>query len=413
MPASSRIPWMIPFLLFLAAVAGCGGGDSRDSEGPPDAVDPDLQARLRALPYAGSTRVAPSDSGGVASIDRARTAPGLTFYVVQQLCLAELVDLDGRVVHRWSDPEDGSWRRAELLPGGDLLVIGTGKPVRPESGGRGYVADESRFLRRLDREGRSLWQRGLNAHHDVEVTPDGSLLLLGFRRRLAPDIDPEVPVRDDLILRLSPDGELLDEISLLDLARAAADAFPLDAARADSKGGAAWLDLFHVNSLEQMARPGLFGTHALYDPRHVLICLRHQDRIAIVDTEARRIVWSWGRWELRGPHDAQLLPDGNILIFDNGVGRRESRVVEMDPRRDEIVWSWRPRPPLDLYTLSKGSAQRLSNGNTLVAESDKGRILEVTSEGDLVWEFLTPHETGRGRRAAIVRARRVPADVLD
>lgn len=37
------------------------------------------------------------------------------------------------------------------------------------------------------------------------------------------------------------------------------------------------------------------------------------------------------------------------------------------------------------------TAQRLANGNTLICEGDCGRIFEVTSDGELVWEFVNPY----------------------
>ena len=43
-------------------------------------------------------------------------------------------------------------------------------------------------------------------------------------------------------------------------------------------------------------------------------------------------------------------------------------------------------------------AQRLANGNTLICEGCHGRIFEVTTACDVVWEYVNPHffhEAGR------------------
>ena len=37
---------------------------------------------------------------------------------------------------------------------------------------------------------------------------------------------------------------------------------------------------------------------------------------------------------------------------------------------------------------------RLTNGNTLITESDGGRLFEVTPEGEIVWEFINPVRGG-------------------
>ena len=37
------------------------------------------------------------------------------------------------------------------------------------------------------------------------------------------------------------------------------------------------------------------------------------------------------------------------------------------------------------------SARRLPNGNTLICEGDFGRLFQVTSDGEIVWEYVNPH----------------------
>ena len=60
--------------------------------------------------------------------------------------------------------------------------------------------------------------------------------------------------------------------------------------------------------------------------------------------------------------------------------------------------------------MTKGSNQRLPNGNTVVTESEKGRIVEVTREGRVVWEYVNPRATllDPEIRMGILRAERLP-----
>jgi hypothetical protein len=46
------------------------------------------------------------------------------------------------------------------------------------------------------------------------------------------------------------------------------------------------------------------------------------------------------------------------------------------------------------------NAQRLLNGNTLITESSFGRFFEVTREGAIVWEYVTPFLTSLLWRSA-------------
>jgi len=83
-----------------------------------------------------------------------------------------------------------------------------------------------------------------------------------------------------------------------------------------------------------------------------------------------------------------MLPDGHIIIFDNGTYRGYSAVVEMDAESGEVVWRYEDGD--NFYSPYRSSAQRLPNGNTLICESDSGRIFEVTAEKEIVWDYYSP-----------------------
>ena len=85
----------------------------------------------------------------------------------------------------------------------------------------------------------------------------------------------------------------------------------------------------------------------------------------------------------------------------------------MDPLTGEIAWQYIAKPPDTFYSWARGSNERLANGNTLIAESDPGRLLEVTHAGDIVWEFYNPDLTPRGTHQPLYRALRYEADVVE
>ncbi len=64
------------------------------------------------------------------------------------------------------------------------------------------------------------------------------------------------------------------------------------------------------------------------------------------------------------------------------------------------------------YSINISGAQRLENGNTLICEGRSGRILEVTTEGDIVWEYISPYAGPADAMLPdnrVYRAYRVPA----
>jgi hypothetical protein len=107
-----------------------------------------------------------------------------------------------------------------------------------------------------------------------------------------------------------------------------------------------------------------------------------------------------------------MLENGNILIFDNGVDRRSSRAIEIEPLAGRIVWEYEADPPAAFYTSQRGSAQRLPNGNTLLCDGNGGRAFEVDAGGETVWEWFNP-DIKNGRREQIYRITRLPSDLVE
>lgn len=389
-----------------ALICGCG---NEQATTPEQQASSDVDA-LRAIGYAGVSEESVDPSlTGVVLFDHARSQPGYNLYTNRHRCQVILMNAGGDEVHRWERPADRAWSNAQLLANGDLLVIGQERS-KPYIG----AVDEHRYLLRLSWSGEVLWRADVNAHHDVEVTPDGKLALLSFKRTLDSSLTHEgTELREDLIQRLDLDGQLIDERSLLSSLTGAGDGFELGKVAPSRSGRVSFLDLIHANSLEFMSRPELAGEHELYAPGNVLVSMRHQDGIFVMNWESGEHVWSWGHGELLGPHDATVLDGGNLLIFDNGLGRGWSRVIELDPREGAIVWEYRAEPRESFYTASRGSSQRLSGGNTLIAESDRGRAFEVTPTGETVWSWVNPDRDSRGRVATLVRMKRLGLEFVD
>ena len=380
--ASCRAPSTAP----PAAAVTASAAPSPDA----DAVD-----RLRALGYVGFTPRGAQGSGVVRR--EAGSHPGYNLYTNRDLCSAALVDERGALENYWSASPCGRWSNVELLSSGDLLVIGAEATATREPDD----IDGQRYLSKLTWDGRTVWRRSLPAHHDVELTPEGELLTLLAVYRKIPEIDPNREVRDNRIARLTADGQLIESLSLYDVFQASPELVKLQRVKGAQKRE---VDLFHANSVEWLRPPAHGGPDPLYGPGRVLVSVRHQDAVVVVDWKARRLAWAWGQGEISGPHDATRLENGHVLLFDNGIARGWSRVVELDPARRRIAWEYRAPTPREFFTLSRGSNQRLPNGNTLIAQSDAGRAFEVTAEGRIVWEFWEPVRQREGR-ARLDRAR--------
>ena len=119
-----------------------------------------------------------------------------------------------------------------------------------------------------------------------------------------------------------------------------------------------------------------------------------------------------------GQHSVEPLASGNVLLFDNNGnynGPAGSRVMEFDPETMEIVWQYEGTKDDPLKSVLRASVQRLGNGNTLITESQGGRLIEVTPEGKVVWQYVTPVRGGDGDKKLpiVVWGRRYTPSQLD
>jgi hypothetical protein len=151
---------------------------------------------------------------------------------------------------------------------------------------------------------------------------------------------------------------------------------------------------------------------------NLLVSFRCINTIVIIEKSTGDIIWRWGPSEIAGQHNPTLLENGNILLFDNGAHRVYttidfSRVIEVNPKTNKIEWEYKDDPAFDFNSFICSGAQRQPNGTTLICEATKGRIFEVTKEGEMVWEFASPFYYDHaifGTNSMIFRAYRYTAD---
>jgi len=74
-------------------------------------------------------------------------------------------------------------------------------------------------------------------------------------------------------------------------------------------------------------------------------------------------------------------------VLNNNTGLARSNIIEIDPvtRKTYTLLNGDDTP--FFYTRIRGKYQYLENGNILVTETEKGRVIEATRDGTVVWEF--------------------------
>lgn len=100
-------------------------------------------------------------------------------------------------------------------------------------------------------------------------------------------------------------------------------------------------------------------------------------RVAVID-ESGKTVWSRRIGDL---HDLHVLKNGHVLLQDSWT-----HLLEVDPKTGKVVWQYDSgkQNGNEGQRVQVHAFQRLKNGNTMIAESGPGRIIEVERNGKLV-----------------------------
>ncbi|MGA2297445.1 MAG: aryl-sulfate sulfotransferase [FCB group bacterium] len=179
-----------------------------------------------------------------------------------------------------------------------------------------------------------------------------------------------------------------------------------------------WRAWDHINITD--ATPDIDLTQSAIDFTHVntivedkdsniIVSFRHLDEITKVKKDSSgEIIWRFGGSMCKNneftfindtvngfsgfshQHSISLLPDGNLLMFDNGNLKNPpiSRAVEykMDTVAKTAIKVWEYTDPSHIFQDDMGNAERLSNGNTLINWSNI-KVTEVKPDNSLAFEL--------------------------
>ena len=284
----------------------------------------------------------------------------------------------------------------------------------------------------------------------VKPKLDGKMLVLAHDNVSNPKINSEV-LLDDVIYIVDKKGEVIwtwyanEHFDQFGFSGPAKNAIRANTKRGGEHSGVDWL---HINCASWL------GPNKWYDkgdkrfhPDNIICDSRNSSHLFIIDHKTGDIVWQVtppfvGQDSDLGPitgvHGTHMIPKGlpgagNILIFDNGgplpgdlykdtQAHAWSRVIEFDPITKKIVWEYSaPTQKVGggnfgyrfFFSPFISIAQRLPNGNTMITEGACSRIFEVTTDGEIVWEYRNPYNfTPFMKHSYTYRAYAVPYDYV-
>ena len=303
-----------------------------------------------------------------------------------------VMDKTGRML-LWLSNQVGSLaqiRARAQLPNGNYLALSAGRAV--EVNEDNFIVWTSLNDPTLDR-----------IHHDAIKLPNGNVMALSRYDKL--EFIPPGPWTahydslgiDSVLWR----GDVLIEW--------------------DSMGNEVWrwdaFDYFNVADWDSMffaARGNSYnwthGNALWHDPVEDAIYWlpRRLNRVTKVDHTTGNVIWNMGvqmpsgdvdfgfDLEFRLPHAIKMLPNRNLMMFDNGRGLDSSFSRGLEIAINEsgeipvasIVWEYRLAD--SLYTFRGGDTDRLPNGNSVITSTVPGYVVEVDSANNKVWEIINP-----------------------
>ena len=415
-----------------------------------------LQVGFRVMRPDRTSTVSTSNTIGL-MLNTSQAFTGFTLMSPLHSTATYLLNNAGQYVHKWTSTGEPG-RSSYLLENGHMIRASAMPNVGPSTGG-----GEGGRIEEYDWAGNLVW--GFNyygasyiAHHDFKVLPNGNVLILASEKKsyaevIAAGFNPALLdssivtqgyMLPDYLVEVKPTGSTTGTVvwewhiwdhMIQDF----------DATKGNYGVVADHPELIDVNGVANN-KIQQFWNHANgidYNTQldQIMISIRGNSELFVIDhstTTAQSashvggargkggdILYRWGfaqqydrgtaaQRKLYQQHHTHWIEPGlpgagNILIYNNGIGRGYSTVDEIVPPVDaagnysiasgmaygpaSALWTYTGTPPASFYSAEISGAQRLPNGNTLITEGIKGNLFEVTSAGETVWRYVNPVTT--------------------
>ena len=344
------------------------------------------------------------EGSGVVRYDPARAAEGLTlvdsFY--KGGTALRLIDMDGKVINHWPISFFEIWPNPQHIdpksdrPATDWNINVHGALALPDGSvvftfGRGGLIKMSRC-------GEVEWKLPHMTRNAVTRAEGGGYWVPGRRYVTGKSGFPPLrtPYYEELILKISEDGEILQQISLPGLFyKNGMQAILLATGISDVVNTGP--ELTHLNDIEELSSE-LADQFPQFAPGDLLLSMRNFNLLAVVDPKTEKIKWhQTGPWIRQ--HDPDFHPDGTIFVFNNNRDETEdgsllggSNIISIDPKSNISNIFYGATDEQKIFSNRSGSLQILENGNILIAEKAGGRLIEVTEDREIAWEFINRYD---------------------
>jgi hypothetical protein len=367
------------------------------------------------------------------NIINAQAFQGFTLFAPNNGKNSYLYNMSNTITKTWTHTIAGGYA-TYLMEDGTIMRTANSSNSSLNGGGATGI------VQKIDWNGNIVWQYTYSSstyrsHHDICPMPNGNVLLIAWEVKSAAQcvtagLNHSSSLWPDHIIEVQPTGtsggnivwewhvwdHLIQDYNSTKSNYGVVGNHPelLDINVGSTSG-----DWMHFNGLSY--NPGLdqivFSSHNLdeiYVIDHSTTTSQSAGHIGGKYGKGGDFLYRWGRpSNYRAPgsqifdvvHSAMWIPkgypgEGNILAFNNRETQSTSVVVQLVPPEDSAgFYKWTPGSAYGptapvwsytktgFYSMHLGGVQRLSNGNTMIAQSTSGYLFEVDANGNTVWSY--------------------------
>ena len=316
---------------------------------------------------------------------------------------ARIINMQGEIVHEWDIDWFDLWSDATHISQTDAAY----PKMRPGTMIHGAVLLENGDLIfnfnhlgmvRLDPCGNVVWRLGYRTHHKIYLDENGILWVPGQinHDEPLPDLPNYEPFFiEPTVIKVSLEGELLKEISLIDVLQQNDLNGLLNLSSIDQRLVNVTGDTLHLNDVETFPA---YLQEGAFKAGDIMVSLRNINTVLVFREKDLKVTQvHTGTWVRQ--HDPDFIDGNTISVFDNyniapeDFGQ-QSRIIIKSVTNGEHSVYFTGSAGQPFYTDIVGNHQWLPNGNLLITESVKGRAFEVDSQGVIVWEYVNLIEEG-------------------
>lgn len=312
-----------------------------------------------------------------------------------------VTDMEGKNIHEWKIDWFDIWPDAEHIPESARPKSRPGTHIHGAAlleNGDLVFNFEHLGLVRLNICGDVVWRLPYRTHHSVYVDESGHLWVSGqinHDKPLPEFPNYKPPFIEHTILEVSPEGEIIQEISVMDLLKENGLNGLLYMNSLDNWSTQVTGDTLHLNDVEVFPasmEPGVFAAG------DIMISLRNINTILVFDQGNKKIKFlSTGGFVRQ--HDPDFIDGNTVSVFDNNnIGPKsngqQSRILILSATNNTSFVYYTGNKEHRFYTDIMGKHQWLPNGNLLITESTSGRAFEINKDRKIVWEFYNKVEPG-------------------